>query len=86
MFEFCEAHGGGTKISCDIEEMAWSRTGSKERLAARNCAGEDYVGEGNGRFSKIASSERDFVCTRQREKTVKELVEPFAGKLFGQSE
>lgn len=78
----CEARSRAAQRSCDVEKIAGTRTGSEERSSTGDGAGEDDVGDGDGRFRKVAACQRSLVTGSEREQSVKKAVDPAGLTLF----
>jgi len=83
--ELRKAGSGAAEISCDVEQMAGAGAGAEQGFRARNCAGKDDVGDGDGRLGEIAAGERNVVLVGEGEEAIEEAVEPFAGELARQA-
>jgi len=71
-----KSSGGASEAARDIEQIAGARSGTEERFSAPHCAGEDNVGDDDGRFREVATSQRGLMRRSERKKSIEKEVKP----------
>jgi hypothetical protein len=71
-----EGGGGSAEAAGDVDQVTGKCAGSKQGFAVGSCADKDDVGDGDGRFGKIAAGEWSLVSFGEGEEAVEEALDP----------
>jgi hypothetical protein len=68
--------GSSAEGACDVEQVAWTSAGAKQRAATRKSANQHDVGNGEGRFRQITSGKRNRMKLGEGKQAVEEALDP----------